>query len=895
MTVLYRITLSTIFMLLPQLVRAQDDRQPAASPVQPPEPTPDAEPRGATPQAQQPEPEAQQPKPEAQQSEVPGPPTPSFPRLPTLLEPPTPSWPADAPAGTTETTVPLELDIDAQGAVTRVAVRTPVGGGFDEAATLAARALRFSPAYNERGEPMPAVIQFNMRFSREALPVRVIEGTLREGGTRVPLANVILEAVGPDGRRAFAETDADGAYAFVGLTPGSWQIEVKTEPYEPRRQTVTVKPGIVVGVDLFLVRDGRREALRAAETIEVIDTEGAATEVVERKLSAAEIKYLPGSGGDVVKAVQNLPGIARAPLGVGQLIIRGTAPEDSRFFLDGSPIPLVFHFAGLTAVLNNDLIEEVRYLPGSFSVRYGRMIGGAVDIETKARLPERSNGAVSVDVYQSTFFVQQRVGDRTAISASGRRSYIDAVLSPLLSEGDLTVQAPRYYDAQVQVMHEGNDGAFYDALLFLSDDQFRFLGADEDDVLVSFADSFTRGRLRRLGRPGDGWQHESTVAFGPEVRDFQAGDISAGEEKRLLLSVRDELSRALRPDSPLGGRVGVDLLAGRESFSFDEARLNAPEAGEALQLAPAVYGELAWRVGRLTLTPGLRADGLLFDNGYSGWSLDPRMNARYVLGSSTVLKAAAGRYSGTPTLRQVAPESDGNDQLTFPSSLQTSFGFVQPLWSRWNLEVTGFYNELSSLVVGREDRLRFFTGPPPVGPFDTDPYANDGVGLVCGVEGLVRYTGPTGIGLLSVTGSHSQRQDRPDEPTELFAYDQPLVLNALWSQKLRKNWRLGGRVRHSSGNPYTPVVNRVYDMESRTFLPVYGERSSARIPAFTSIDIRIDKTYTFEKWSLETYLDIQNATFSQNIEVIGWTYDYGDLDPVLSNPPLPVFGFKGTW
>ena len=38
----------------------------------------------------------------------------------------------------------------------------------------------------------------------------------------------------------------------------------------------------------------------------------------------------------LIKAVQNLPGVARAPLGVGQLIIRGTAPEDSAYFLDGA-------------------------------------------------------------------------------------------------------------------------------------------------------------------------------------------------------------------------------------------------------------------------------------------------------------------------------------------------------------------------------------------------------------------------------------------------------------------------------------------------------------------------------------------------------------------------------
>ena len=87
----------------------------------------------------------------------------------------------------------------------------------------------------------------------------------------------------------------------------------------------------------------------------------------------------------------------------------------------------------------------------------------------------------------------------------------------------------------------------------------------------------------------------------------------------------------------------------------------------------------------------------------------------------------------------------------------------------------------------------------------------------------------------------------------------------------------------------------IYDQQTRTFVPVYGERSSARPPPFFSFDIRLDKTYTFRKWKLGTYLDLQNATVAQNVEVIGFTYDYGELDPITSNPPLPVFGLKGEW
>ena len=153
--------------------------------------------------------------------------------------------------------------------------------------------------------------------------------------------------------------------------------------------------------------------------------------------------FFLGSNGDVVKAVQNLPGIARAPLGVGQLIIRGTAPEDSTYYIDGGNIPDVFHFGGLTTVVSNEIIEEVVFF-GNYSVRYGRQLGGLVDIRTRPSLPEKTEGVVSVDIYQSAFYVVQPIGEKWAISASGRRSYADFILNPILNSTDLTIRAPRY-------------------------------------------------------------------------------------------------------------------------------------------------------------------------------------------------------------------------------------------------------------------------------------------------------------------------------------------------------------------------------------------------------------------------------------------------------------------
>lgn len=197
--------------------------------------------------------------------------------------------------------------------------------------------------------------------------------------------------------------------------------------------------------------------------------------------------------------------------------------------------------------------------------------------------------------------------------------------------------------------------------------------------------------------------------------------------------------------------------------------------------------------------------------------------------------------------------------------------------------------------MGREDRFEFFTGPPPLGPFDTDPYANDGTGWVYGVEAQVRLETKRVAAWLSVTSSRSVRVNRPGVDRKLFAYDQPLVTNLLGTWDIGRGWRVGGRARYGSGNPYTAVVQRIYSLDRRAFLPVYGEADSQRLPAFFSLDVRIDKRWSFRSWDLALYLDVQNATNRSNVEVMAWTFDYAEQDPIAGTPILPTFGVRASW
>lgn len=815
----------------------------------------------------------------------------------TALEPvraefvPEPAWPASAVERGEPAEVGLLLTVAPDGKVRRVEVVRSAGEALDRAASDAARGIRFAP----QEEAGWLEIEWTTRFEPELAPALSVEGVVRVAGTRE--AGVGLRIVAErDGERRFATGDADGAFRFAGLAAGPWRIAIDEPGYEPLEADVEVKDGVVSTVAFTpkVVRPWEVGSDDFDEEIVVVQ-KPVAVEVSERALSRDEIRYLPGSGGDVVKAVQNLPGIGRPAFGIGQLLIRGTAPEDSAYYLDGARLPAVFHFAGLSTVINGDILEEVALLSGNYSARYGRTLGGVVDLRTSDRLPERSGGYASVDLFQAAAFVEQRIDERTSLTVSGRRSYIDAVLTPVLSSlGSSTVRAPRYYDLQVRALHHTRDGVV-DAMFFLSDDAFRVVGDqdDADEVQIGLTERFQKLNVRWTHDLGAGWKGSMSFLIGPESRGFAIAPDGRAREKTTALNQRVELTRGYQGGA-VAWRTGVDLYTGSFAFDYDVPSFGAREVGSVWFTSPSPYVEPSFRTGPIELTAGLRVDPWILDSGYTAVAVDPRGVARVNAGQRTVFEAAVGRFSQFPGPRQVLSSQGGNPGLGPQSAIQAAIGVEQDL-GRVNVELTAFGSLLSELVVGREDAFRFFTGPPPVGPLDTGAYENEGTGRIGGVEALVRYDRPRTTAWLSATVSRSTRVKREDEKERLFEYDQPLLLNAIGMHQLGRGWRIGTRLRYGSGNPYTPVANRVYDLDRREFQPVFGAPDSGRLPAFFSADLRIDKDFVYRYWKLTTYLDLQNATNRRNVDVIGWTDDFSREEPIAGLPLVPAFGVRGEW
>ncbi|MEZ5145705.1 MAG: hypothetical protein R2759_01125 [Bacteroidales bacterium] len=82
-------------------------------------------------------------------------------------------------------------------------------------------------------------------------------------------------------------------------------------------------------------------------------------------------------------------------------------------------------------------------------------------------------------------------------------------------------------------------------------------------------------------------------------------------------------------------------------------------------------------------------------------------------------------------------------------------------------------------------------------------------------------------------------------------------------KKLKRNWDVGAKWRFVGGAPFTPYdimkssLRPAWDVQNVPYLN-YNLYNTERTGVFHQLDVRLDKQYFFDKWSLNLYLDIQN-------------------------------------
>jgi TonB family protein len=633
-------------------------------------------------------------------------------------------------------------------------------------------------------------------------------------------------------------------------------------------------------------------------------------EIGRREVTAEEIRRIPGARGDALLAVQNLPGVARPPFGLGQFVVRSSPPEDSLVLLEGQPIALPFHFGGLATTVATDLIERIEFLPGNFSARYGRVAGGVINVTLRAPPRDRVHAVADVDPIDAGVYASTPLGRGASLAVGARASYLHLLAPLVVASGGGTSfrQWPAYGDYQLALDWD-----------LSRTDSLRIVATGSDDRFVldytdpNANDPNVRGEVgTHLGFHGvqARWRHRFAPrvvhTFAPAL-SYTLTSASLGPEVRFefhtaVASLRDELELGLGPRARLF--LGLDAQA-----AYSDNAVRAPPVSNngitdpidpstvvtyidrRSYLNPAAYLEAEVDpVDALRVLAGVRVDhyGLL-----GATTLNPRAMARLTLHPRLALRAGAGLY-GTPPRGWAIIPGFGNPDLQPEQWVHATAGMsVEIVQGVVEFDTNAFIKLGDRVVVPstgmRRDRQ---------GVLLPERFANTGTGRVIGGEWLLRVRpgrAAPAYALVSYTLQRAVRAACEGCPAVTYEYDQPHILSVVLGALLPHGWEVGGRFRYTSGIVEPAVTGALYDADHDVALTLVDPLRPGRLPPFVSVDVRASWRFTLGPLRAQAILEVLNALNNNNPESRIYSYDRRESRLVYGLPILPSLGLRAEY
>lgn len=748
-----------------------------------------------------------------------------------------------------------------------------------------------------------------------------LRGKILSFGERLPLGEARL--IFSDGRPSTL-AEPDGSFSVM-LPPGRHEIIVRAPGYRDLPAAVELQPRqdleVELRLDSELDNDVYRTVVEAERQIAVSST----------TLRDDEIHKLAGSRGDPLRVVGSLPGVGQLAGFLPYVVVRGAAPGNTGYYLDGTRVPILFHVAIGPSVLHPYFIDSVDFYPSGAPVRLGRYTSGIIEARTRPARRDRVHGDIDARLTDAGGLLEipfdrrkidpdcvdppraerratrkaaaskhrrarreavaetkcERGPARGALTIAGRYSYTGAVLS-LVND---TVRI-RFWDYQARLDHRLGPNMDFTTFAYGSFDDLGQKPYDDPVTgervnpppFIRFQFHRIDNRIRQRLRSGGSASY--AVVLGLD----QTGATEEIGTDQWRIAPRADFQVPLRDNLAVG--FGLD----QELQFFRLPRFDVADVTEDLGLffsertvaVTAAYLEFLWKKAGFEVRPGVRTD-FYVQSGNSPYlpsargvtyatGVDPRLLLREQVRPNLALKQAVGVYHQPPSFPIPIPgiESFGFER-GLQRNIQGSFGYELKLFDdRLLLQQEAYLGRLSNLqdyelaAASEEEELD-----------ELEDVISQVTGWAYGLETLLKLDPRLRtFGWIAYTLSRSTREFQVGglAPSN---WDQRHIINLVLGYKISQKWYFSGRMHYHTGRPWTAPLTGQSEVDALRL-----NRNNARLPPFFQLDLRIERIWRWPDWQLHAVLDVANSTYSN--EVFLCTPDTGGGDNVVEDLPLLV-------
>ncbi len=715
---------------------------------------------------------------------------------------------------------------------------------------------------------------------------KVLNSINNEG---IPFASVGITSI-----NTFTTADIDGKYELKNLTPGLYNITASFVGFGKK----TIFEIEVKSYTPTVLNIGLEQQIDSLSEVEITASANNKTEespVSLRTIGSSEIGRNPGGNRDISKVIQSLPGVASTVSFRNDIIIRGGAPNENRFYLDGIEVPNINHFAtqggsgGPVGMINVNFIREVDFFSGAFPVNRGNALSSIFDFKQKDGNSEKLVTTATLGSSDLGLTLDGPLGKKTTFIVSARRSYL-GWLFKLLELPFL----PIYNDAQFKTKIRFNDKNEISLIGLGAIDDFKLnLDANKTEqqkYILGYLPVFKQWNYAL----GANYKHFYEKSFLTLVvsrnhlnnRSYKYinNDESIASNK-ILDYVSQEIENKIRiEDTYRHDGFKINIGAGFENVTYTNStfnKINTPFGITTIDFNSklnfnkyALFGQISKSLfkEKLVLSIGARTDFTDYSSTMASPlnQFSPRFSMSLNITNSLSFNFNVGRYFQLPAYTVLGYRDSVNvlankdNKVTYISNDQIVAGIEYNSKINTKIAIEGFYKLYDKYPLTIRDSLCLANLGGDYGVVGNEPVASISKGQAFGLEFLIQQKLYKGFyGIIAYTWVKSQFQDKRGN-YKPSAWDNGNIISLTFGKKFKKNWEAGIKWRYLGGTPYTPIdvqtssIKTVWDLNGRG-IPNYDQLNTKRLKPFHQLDMRVDKKFFLKKWSLDIYFDIQNA------------------------------------